>query len=188
MILRTTLFLVLVSIAIGLGACCEPSPKNSNPVFIDSLFHQDKLKDRYIDSTNNISADSLYYPAWTWTILNAGTDGDDFTLHVRHPLVEVGYDITRHVDAGKTAVFRSPVLGDSNTIGAHYFLLYRGTDTLDIPAYAFYGFYAYDSSQASISYIQPRLSITYGAVDRGPEACNTPSTTNTLSWTEFKPK
>lgn len=189
MIIRTIVFFALTSIAIGFMACCEPAPRNSNPVFLDSLFKEQQFKDHYIDTSGNFSADSLYYPAWTWTIMNSGTDADDFTLHVRHPNpnFDIGYDITRHIAPGQTAIFKSPVISDSATIGTKYYFPLWVQDTIMTAPYAFYGFFG-DSLEVTMRNIQPRLSITYGSVDRGPEACNTPSTTRTLSWAEFKVK
>ena len=188
--------LLIVSLSALLAACCEPAHKDSQPVMIDSLFSQTASPDidiyrMFIYQTK----DSIpgYFPIYTFGIKNAGSQDDDFTLRIRYNGADVpaGFDITKRVPAGQTVLFRTPTpQGDSS---AHYTYALSGiviaandsTPTMD---YAYYGFTQSSKDSVKLRFLRPTLQVIYGAIDNGPEACNTPASTQDINIDQFPDK
>jgi hypothetical protein len=184
--------------ALTLSSCCQPAHKNSNPVVIDSLFQE--TYGRNIDifqelESRSTAADSAYYPIYTFGITNAGTADDDFTLQIRYtnnteagnpnfgPQVG-GFDITRHVPAGATVLFKTPIpVPDSITNQETFFypsLTHTNngittTDTAPNMDFAYFCLSFQSTDSAEIHFMRPTVDILSGAINNGPEACNTPA-------------
>jgi hypothetical protein len=172
-------------IAGGLSSCCKPSHKNSNPVVIDSLFQETygRNLDLYHISSSDI-ADSAYYPIYPFGIANTGTADDDFTLQIRYTNNTIsgspqtgGFDITRHVPAGDTVLFKTPIaVPDSITENEEFFYPFRSSsDTTPNVDFAYYYLSFQSTDSAEIHFMRPTLDILSGAINNGPEACNTPA-------------
>ena len=160
---------------------------------IDSLFQETYGRDidvyQQLESGSNIP-DSAWYPIYTFGIANTGTADDDFTLQIRYTNNSLstgsqtgGFDITRHVPAGDTVLFQTPVpIPDSITMKETFFYpALTITDTspnIDF-AYLFLSFQ--DTDSAEIHFTQPLIDILSGAINNGPEACNTPASQLNIS-------
>ncbi|HWF43246.1 MAG TPA: hypothetical protein VG537_01265 [Candidatus Kapabacteria bacterium] len=163
--------------AAALSSCCQPGHKNSQPVVVDSLFQESYAYDLDIYSTqlaNGIGSDSGYHPIYTFGIANTGPDDDDFTLQIR--LNGAGFDITKHVPAGDTVLFETPVAPpNSITMNAKYFYpILAVADTIPLMPEAYYGMFVPSPDSTKIRSLRPDVRVLYGAIDNGPEACNTP--------------
>jgi hypothetical protein len=174
-------------IAAGISSCCQPAHKNSNPVVIDSLFQETYGRDadeyQVLESGSNVT-DSAWYPIYTFGIANTGTADDDFTLQIRYINNTVsgnpqtgGFDITRHVPAGDTVLFRTPVgVPDSITKYETFFYpVLPATDTTPNVDFAYFYLSFQSSDSAEIHFMRPSIDILSGVINNGPEACNTPA-------------
>lgn len=171
-----------------LNSCCEPGQKDSQPYVVNSKFQETYGRDidlyRQFQSGSSVT-DSAYYPVYTFGIQNTGTQDDDYTLQLRYgPLQDgtylSGFDITKHVPAGQTMLFRSPVLvPDSITANARYayesYLCRVTGDTAPNLDEIYYGLSFQTTDSAEIHNLRPTLDIVYGAINNGPEGCNTPA-------------
>ena len=170
------ILLTLGLFSAALSSCCEPGHKNSQPVVIDSLFQQSYAYDLDVYGTQLAQkADSGYHPIYTFGVANTGSDDDDFTLQLR--LNGAGFDITKHVPAGDTVLFETPVAPpNSITINAKYFYpLLTVADTNPLMPWAYYGIFVPSPDSTKIRSLRPTITILYGAINNGPEACNTPA-------------
>jgi hypothetical protein len=143
---------------------------------VNSLFQETYGRDLDLYNSNAIAVDSAYYPIYTFGIQNIGTADDDFTLQLLSRQGTVGYSITKHVPAGQVVLFQSPlVFPDSNTLNATYAYVVSDTSPNIDEIYDGLSFQSTDS--AEIHAMQPMISIIYGAINNGPEGCNTPAST-----------
>ncbi len=167
--------LITIGCATLLASCCEPAHKDSQPYVVNSLFQETYGRDidlfRQSQSASSIP-DSAYYPIYTFAIQNTGTQDDNYTLQLRYGVG--GFDITKHVPAGQVVLFKSPIIPpDSITANAQYtFVVGDTAPNLDVMYYGL-SFHAIDS--AEIHSMMPSIQIVYGAIDNGPEGCNTPA-------------
>ncbi len=177
--LRTILFLSVCASAVVLSSCCEPAHKNSSPYVVDSLFQETHGRD--IDL---VHSDSAYYPIYTFGIQNTGTADDNFTLQLRYGLTAAGwvsgFDITKHVPAGAVVFFQTPTLFPDSLTENEMFAYVVG-DTSPNLDMIYYGLSFQSIDSAEIHAVQPTLSIVYGAIDNGPEGCNTPASTMSVN-------
>jgi len=158
-----------------LQSCCQPVHKNSAPYVVNSMFQETYGRD--VDVARQQPSgipDSAYFPIYTFGIQNTGTDDDDFTLLVRAN--GAGFDITRHVPAGQVVLFKTPTaVLDSITMNERF--AYAVADTSPNLDWIYYGMAFQTTDSAEIHTLRPTLSIVYGAIDNGPEGCNTPAST-----------
>ena len=174
--LRTIIFLSLSAALVS--SCCQPSHRNSNPVMVDSLFQVSYGRD--IDL---VTADSAYYPVYTFGIQNTGTEEDKFTLQLFRTAPQgftAGFAITRTVPAGATVLFRTPTLLPDSITSQETFSYYATGDTLPNIDQIYVGLSFRTSDSAAIQQLQPSLSIVYGEINNGPEGCNTPASSSQL--------
>ena len=155
-----------------LGSCCEPLQKNSQPQVIDSLFTQTYGYDLDLfrsDNTTPPQIDSGYYPIYTFAIKNTGTESDTYTLSLR--LGGAGFDITKQVAAGQIGYFRTPTaVPDSFTAGAVYsFPALAPADSNPPIPNAYRGLFALGPDSTRIRNLQPSITLTYGAIEKGTE-------------------
>jgi hypothetical protein len=143
---------------------------------VNSLFQESYGRDLDLYNSNFFAVDSAYYPIYTFGIQNTGTADDYFTLQLLYRNDTVGYTITKFVPAGQVVLFQSPLaVPDSNTINATYTYAVGDTDPNIDLIYDGLSFQTTDS--AEIHSVQPTISIIYGAINNGPEGCNTPAST-----------
>ncbi len=143
---------------------------------VNSLFQETYGRDLDLYNSNAVSIDSAYYPIYTFGIQNTGTADDDFTLEILSRQGTVGYTITKFVPAGQVVLFQSPlVVPDSNTVNATY--TYAVGDTASNIDLIYDGLSFQSTDSAEIHAVQPMISIVYGAINNGPEGCNTPAST-----------
>lgn len=166
--------LITLVCAAGFAACCEPVHKNSAPYVVNSMFQETYGRD--IDVARQPLSgipDSAYFPIYTFGVQNTGTDDDDFTLMFRAR--GGGFDITRRVGAGQVVLFKTPnAVLDSITMNERFAYTNDTSPNLDL---IYYGMSFQTTDSAEIHSLQPTISIVYGAVDNGPEGCNTPAST-----------
>lgn len=186
--------LSLIPILLGFwfAACCEPGHRDAQPVVIDSLFQRSYGKDLDVYTAQQITnaqlADSAYFPIYTFAIKNSGSQDDNFTLSIRKTRFAgfvVGFDITKHVPAGATVLFQTPLIPRDSSATYYFPILVNPTDTNFTIDKAYYGLQASTPDSTRIRYIRPSVTITYGAIDNGPEACNTPASTQTIDINEL---
>lgn len=162
-------------LAAELAACCEPGDKDSQPYVVNSMFQETSGRD--IDLLGQLNSgssvpDSAYYPIYTFAIQNTGTQDDDYTLQLRYN--GGGFNILKHVPAGQVVLFKSPIpVPDSITSNAQY--SYILGDTAPNLNEIYYGLSFPDTASAEIHKVQPTINVVYGAIDNGPEGCNTPA-------------
>jgi hypothetical protein len=162
---------------IVLSSCCQPSHKDSSPYVVNADFQETYGRD--LDLYDAPPVDSAYYPIYTFGIQNTGTADDYFTLQVLYRNDTVGYSITRFVPAGQIVLFQSPVaIPDSNTLNATYSYVIQDTNPNTDEIY--FGLSFPDTASAEIHSAQPSISILYGAINNGPEGCNTPASSMTV--------
>jgi hypothetical protein len=172
-------------------ACCEPGHRDSQPFIVIDSFQESYGKDLDVFTAHYYNlqrADSAYYPIYSFAIKNTGTQDDDYTLRLRKTLLDGtigGFDIRKHVAAGATVVFRTPTPeGDSSA--TYYFPhLVNPNDQRPNIDEAYYGIQSPTPDSTKIHLIRPSLSISYGEINNGPEACNTPASFQTLDINEF---
>jgi hypothetical protein len=175
--------LIPIVLSFWLAACCEPSHKDSQPLIVADSFQETYGKDLDVYTAQGGRSDSAYFPIYTFGIKNTGSQDDNFTLQLRKPLVGGfvgGFDITKRVPAGQTVMFRTPSpIYDSS---AHYFFphIQDPNDTFPIMDKAYYGIQASTPDSTKLHILQPTLTITYGEINNGPEACNTAASTQTI--------
>ncbi len=171
--------LSLIGIA-SLSSCCEPAHKDSTPQVVASTFQETYGRDVDLAEICDgaVTADSAYFPIYTFGIQNTGSQDDDYTLQYR--IADGGFDITKHVPAGQTVLFKTPLLAqDSITINAKYTYPNLSNcvtrDTHPNLDYMYFRFSRQTTDSAEIHFLRPTVTILYGAIDNGPEACNTPA-------------
>ncbi len=145
---------------------------------VNSLFQETYGRDLDIFNQNYTTGaiDSAYYPIYTFGIQNTGTADDYFTLQLLYRNDTVGYSITKLVPAGQIVLFQSPlVFPDSNTLNATY--TYAVGDTALNTDLINFGLSFQSTDSAEIHSMQPMISVIYGAINNGPEGCNTPAST-----------
>jgi len=178
---RYTLIVVAFAAALSamLASCCEPSHKNSTPYVVNSLFEETYGRDvDFAHQPHSGIPDSAYYPIYTFGLQNTGTDDDDFTLQLRAN--GGGFDITRHVPAGQIVLFKTPTaVLDSITANERFAFVI--TDTSPNIDEIYYGMSFQTTDSAEIHHLRPTVSIVYGAINNGPEACNTPASTASVN-------
>ncbi|HET6401498.1 MAG TPA: hypothetical protein VFH95_08880 [Candidatus Kapabacteria bacterium] len=161
-----------------LASCCEPAHKNSAPYVVNSMFQEVYGRDIDLAHQQGSVPDSAYFPIYTFGIQNTGTDDDVFTLQLRAN--GGGFDITRRVPAGQVVLFRTPTaVLDSITSNEQFSYVITDTNPNIDEIYKWMSFQTTDS--AEIHSLNPTLSIVYGAIDNGPEGCNTPASTTSES-------
>ena len=174
--------LLAVSAMAGLFAsCCEPAHRNSSVAIVDSLFQEqhgydiDLFTTRYL---NNGVTDSGYYPIYTFGVTNTGTEDDLFTMHIRYYSSTVNgaaIDITKAVKAGQTVLFRTPTI-PKDPLATYAFPVFSNPSDSTMPLSSeYYGFFVNAPDSTEIHTMRPQITIEYGAINNGPEACNTPS-------------
>ena len=160
-------FLLPIALAIFvLSACCEPAPRNSFPVVIDTSYTDTAVKDA-IDLTlqgfpQPDPLDSGYYPVYSLDIKNTGTDDDNFFLsytRIRNGFID-SLSVQQLVKAGETKTFRTygPIPSNSQ----------------DSAKFRYYTFYVHTLDSIALSVMQPAISIHYGQSPNGPGQCGSP--------------
>ena len=124
------------------------------PQYVAGSYSDSAVKNAYPPPVN--PGDSGYYPIYTLTLKNVGSEADSFRLQFSRNN-DLFY-ITEFVPPGQTAVFRTP--GPLK-------------DTATLNPWNFYGgFFVSTTDSIHISLMQPSVSVLYGAIDNGPEGCN----------------
>jgi hypothetical protein len=179
--LRSSLITLLCAAALSavLESCCEPAHKDASPYVVNSMFQETYGRDiALVNQPFHGIPDSAYFPIYTFGIQNTGTQDDDFTLQLRAN--GGGFDITRHVPAGQVVLFRTPTaVLDSITSNERF--SYVITDTNPNIDEIYYGLSFQTTDSTKIESVHPTLSIVYGAIDNGPEGCNTPASITSVS-------
>jgi hypothetical protein len=167
------LFLLLGSAIVGWSGCCDPNPKNSLPLVLDSTYTDTAIKD--IADRQFGKLDSLYYPIYSIDITNSGIESDTFTLTYKRirngflmPLV-----VKQFVQAGQTRRFSTPgPLPDhpSDSTSDGIYLSYFVSTPDSIP----------------IQIMKPVVTLSYGSTETGDESCGSPGETITLDLTNWK--
>ncbi len=146
---------------------------------VNSLFQETYGRDFDLYNASFITVDSAFYPIYTFGIQNTGTADDYFTLELLARAGTVGYTITKFVPAGQVVLFQSPLaVPDSLTENATY--TYASGDTTPNTDVIYNGLSFQSKDSAEIHAVQPMISIVYGAINNGPEGCNTPASTMTV--------
>ncbi len=140
--------------------------------------------DVYQVIATGIITDSGYYPIWTFGIQNTGSEDDNFTMSVVYFPALGGreeFDITKRVPAGKIVLFRTPTLPSDSSAIYTYPERTNPADT-NLPLNRdYYGFLQQSPDSTEIHFMRPSITISYGVIDNGPEACNTPASTFSLN-------
>jgi hypothetical protein len=182
--------LAAVWLALGLSSCCEPAHKDSQPMVIDSTFKESAGRDLDLfgaDTHPIPIVDSAYYPVYSVGIQNTGTQDDTYTLSLRYVNLgfTFGFDITKRVPAGQVVTFSTPTQPpDPNATYAFAAATLASDTTLSIDK-MYKGIQGDSAYKVEIHRLQPTLTITYGAIDNGPEACNTPASQQQLDVNEL---
>ncbi len=181
MSIRHSASLLVLIFAGLLASCCEPSHKNSTPVSVDALFAESYAYDLDAYNTRLTGVtDSGYYPIYTFGIRNVGTDDDDFRMNI---VLTNGaeIDIIKHVKAGDTALFRTPTL-PLDPSAQYIFPNFTSPADTSMPlARDYYGFFTQTPETTEIHSVRPTITISFGEIYGGPEACNTPASVQTLN-------
>ncbi len=171
---RFSLIVLLAASSAMFASCCEPAHKDSSPYVVNSMFQETYGRD--IDRVHQPLSgvpDSAYYPIYTFGIQNTGTEDDDFTLQLRAN--GKGFDITRHAPAGQVVLFRTPTAVLDSITANEQFNYVGISDTSPNIDRIYEGMSFQTTDSAEIHSLRPTLSIVYGAIDNGPEGCNTPA-------------
>ncbi|MDP4199120.1 MAG: hypothetical protein Q8922_13445 [Bacteroidota bacterium] len=183
------LLLPVACLSVWLASCCEPGHKDSQPILVDSAFQETYGRDLdvFTSHVTGLNADSAYFPIYTFGIRNNGTADDDFTLSFRYSNQGylAGFDITKHVPAGQMVLFRTPSPTRDSSAIYHYPNLNNPSDSIPSMDKAYYGIQASTPDSTEIHTLRPTISVTYGLIDNGPEACNTPASTQQIDLNEL---
>ena len=168
------LFLVSASAAIVWSGCCDPNPKNSLPLVLDSTYTDTAIKDidfRFLNKT-----DSGFYPIYSIDIMNTGIESDTFTLtykRIRYNQWLLPVVVKQFVPAGEVRTFRTegpiPEHGAPNTSDEVYV-----------------SFFAKTADSMAINVMNPEVTLTYGSTETGDESCGSPGQTITLDTRNWK--
>jgi hypothetical protein len=167
--------LPLIASCLMLGSgCCDPNPKNSLPVVLDSTYSDTAIKDivdRFLGST-----DSQYYPIYSIEIKNAGIESDTFTLtykRIRDNRWLLPVVVKQFVPAGEVRTFRTegpiPDHGVPNTSDEVYL-----------------SFFVPSPDSIPIQKMKPEVTLSYGSTETGDESCGSPGETITLDISNWK--
>ncbi len=155
------LTLLVLTLGLFLGACCDPKPSNSMPMVIDSTFKDTTVKDVYDRLTPGADpTDSGFYPIYSIDVKNTGTDADTFKLTYERnrngfviPIV-----VQQYMLPGETKTFR--------TVGP---IADHGVpETSDI---TYYSFFVRTPDSTSIHVENPTVKIHYGKTQNDAESC-----------------
>jgi hypothetical protein len=144
--------------AVIVSSCCEPRVKNSSPFVLENTYFDTAIRDRYPNpSPGVLSPDSGYYPIYKLSIKNTGSEADTFALRfIRHGF---GFTTSQYVMPGQTVQFATPGPIPDSAIPDSRFI--------------YYSFFVSTPDSITISKERPDLTLFYGSVYNGPEACNT---------------
>ena len=174
----TVLLLVLTAL---LASCCEPGHRNSLPASVDSAFQETYAYDLDVYNTQVTGVtDSGYHPIYTFGVKNTGTEDDDFRLNIVMPNgAEI--DIIKHVKAGAVQLFQTPTSPLDSS--ARYIIpFYTAPADTSLPlARDYYGFFSPTPDLTEIHLARPTVTVAYGEINSGPEACNTPASVQSLN-------
>ncbi|MEO6938765.1 MAG: hypothetical protein ABI444_01280 [Candidatus Kapaibacterium sp.] len=150
------LVLLLALGAVYLAACCEPSPRKSQPIVITTTYSDSSVYDVFPTGLGTSATDSGYYPIYHIDVKNGGVESDTFTLLFSRQ--GLGFSISQFVPSGQTVTFKTP--GPIK-------------DTADITAQDIYRtFFVRSTDSINIKVMRPTLAVRYGGVYNGPEGCN----------------
>ena len=154
------------------SGCCDPNPKNSQPLVLDSTYSDTAIKDipdRFVGSI-----DSAFYQIYSIDIKNMGIEGDTFTLSYKRirngfllPVV-----VKQYVPPNETRTFRTP-----GPLPDH------GGETSDI---VYLSFFVSTPDSIPIQVMQPLVELSYGSTQTGDESCGSPGETITLDIRDWK--
>jgi len=169
-------FFLLIGSAFVVGSgCCDPKPKNSLPLVLDSTYSDTAIKD-IVDRFIPGSTDSEYYPIYSIDIKNTGVESDTFTLtykRIRDNRWLLPVVVKQFVPAGEVRTFRTegpiPDHGVPNTSDEVYLSFFVSTPD-SIP----------------IQTMKPEVTLSYGSTQTGDESCGSPGETITLDVTNWK--
>lgn len=172
---KLILFLSLpITVLVVWSGCCDPTPRNSLPLVLDSTYSDTAIKDipdRYILPL----PDSAYYPIYSIDVKNIGTESDTFTLTYKRirkgillPLV-----VKQFVPAGETRTFRTE--GPIPDYGV--------PATSDI---IYYSYFVSTPDSIPINIMKPEVTLSYGSTADGGESCSSSGQTITLDISQWK--
>jgi hypothetical protein len=174
---------LFLTVGIGLffiSSCCDPVPKNSLPLVIDTSYTDTAIRDA-IDVTipGDIPPDPLdsgYYPIYSLDIKNTGTEADTFKISYLRATGSFGIPLTaqQYVLPGETKTFRTYGPIPSNS--------------LDSAKYRYLDFFVRTADSISLSVIQPTITIHYGESPNGAEQCGSPGKDITVNPLKLKHK
>lgn len=155
-----SLFLLFLT-GVLIESCCEPRTKNSSPQVLENTYFDTAIHDRYPNPSQGVlSTDSGYYPIYKLSIRNTGTEADTFSL--RFTRQGIGFTTSQYVQPGQIAQFVTPgPIPDTASLSAQFI---------------YFSFFVSTRDSVAISKERPDLTLFYGSIYNGPEACNTAPT------------
>jgi hypothetical protein len=125
------------------------------PQVVDSLYSDTAVHDVFPPPFAN-PPDSGFYPIYTLGLKNVGSESDTFTVQFARN--GYGFNVSQFLAPGQTGVFRTPgPLSDTASPNAQ---------TL------YYSFFVTTIDSIPIKFMQPTVTVFYGAMYNGPEGCN----------------
>ncbi len=150
-------FLFLVVTGLVVASCCEPRVKNSSPMVLENTYSDTAIHDRLPPTVNGPSLDSGYYPIYKLSVKNNGTEADTFSLQFLRQ--GIGFTTSQYVMPGQTVQFSTPgPISDTAAVSAQFI---------------YFGFFVSTPDSVAISKERPSLTLYYGSIYNGAEACNT---------------
>ena len=182
--MKTNLSVLLALAGILLSAiasgCCDPDPKNSSPLVLDSTYSDTAIKDIINRNPNAPSlgklGDSAFYPIYSIDIKNAGIESDTFTLtykRIRNGFL-IPVVVRQFVPAGEVVTFRTE--GPVADHGVPY--------TSDI---VYVSYFVSTPDSIPIQIMKPEVTLSYGSTQvPGDESCGSPGETIKLDISGWK--
>lgn len=162
-----------IALPLIVGGCCDPDPKNSSPLVLDSTYSDTAVKD--ISDRLFGKIDSAYYPIYSIDIKNTGIESDTFTLTYKR--IRNGYLIPvvvkQYVPAGEVRTFRTE--GPIPDHGVPY--------TSDV---VYYSFFVSTPDSIPIRMMNPEVTLSYGSTLKGDESCGSAGETVKLDISNWK--
>ncbi len=149
----------LLVLAFTISSCCDPQQKHSNADVLYNTYSDTAIKDFPLLFDLNTPTDSVYYPIYSLSIHNSGSEGDTFRLLIKS---RDGFDslfAEDYIEAGQVKTLR--------TYGP---IPKNAPDTSKL---RYLSFFVSTPDSVALRLIRPIVTVSFGGTANGPEQCGT---------------
>lgn len=149
----------LFIIAFTVSSCCDPQQKHSNADVLYNSYSDTAIKDFPILYDLNTPTDSVYYPIYSLSIHNSGSEGDSFRLLIKSRDGRDSLYAKEYIEAGQVKTLRTygPIPKNAPDSSKKRYIT----------------FFVSTPDSVALRLIRPIVTVSFGGTANGPEQCGT---------------